>query len=137
MVTLRNFASPCAQSVVLVACDLTVSFVFVLFLAFFLQLSSPSAVISNVLSPRVTRGSLRHLSPDFDWNLLEQSSHFTATEDHALSTADSKGKEKNSAVRFHICLFAISIGFAISRVRSSGNAPKHARRNNSTSARQR
>ena len=47
------------------------------------------------LSPRVTRGSLRHLSPDFDWNLLEQSSHFTATEDHALSTADSKGKEKN------------------------------------------
>ena len=47
------------------------------------------------LSPRVTRGSLRHLSPDFDWNLLEQqSSHVTATEDHALSTADSKGKEK-------------------------------------------
>jgi len=24
----------------------------------------------------------------------QQSSHFTATEDHALSTADSKGKEK-------------------------------------------
>ena len=47
------------------------------------------------LSPRVTRGSLRHLSPDFDWNLLEQqSSHFTATEAHVLSTADSKGKEK-------------------------------------------
>ena len=47
------------------------------------------------LSPRVTRGSLHHLSPDFDWNLLEQQpSHFTATEDHALSTADSKGKEK-------------------------------------------
>jgi len=52
------------------------------------------------LSPRVTRGSLRHLSPDFDWNLLEQqSSHFTATEDHALSTADSKGKGKKGQER--------------------------------------
>jgi len=47
------------------------------------------------LSPRVTRGSLRHLSPDFDWNLLEQqSSHFTTTEDHTLSTADSKRERK-------------------------------------------
>ena len=47
------------------------------------------------VSPRVTCGRLRRLSPDFDWNLLEQqSSHFTATEDHALSTADSKAKEK-------------------------------------------
>ena len=47
------------------------------------------------LSPRVPRGSLRHLSPDFDWNLLEQqSSLVNATENHALSTAESKGRDK-------------------------------------------
>ena len=49
-------------------------------------------------SPRVTRGSLRHLSPDFDWDLLEQqTSHLNATEDNLPSlqfTADSKGKDK-------------------------------------------
>ena len=90
------FAPPCARSVVLVACDLTVSFVFLLFLAFFsFNFRRHPPLFPMSLSPRVTRSSLRHLSPDFDWNLLEQqSSHFTATEDHAPSTADSKGKEK-------------------------------------------
>lgn len=54
-------------------------------------------------SPRVTHGSLRHLSPDFDWDLLEeQTSHLNATnagatEDNLPSlqfTANSKGKDK-------------------------------------------
>ena len=54
-------------------------------------------------SPHVTRSSLRHLSPDFDWDLLEQqTSHLNATnagatEDNLPSlqfTADSKGKGK-------------------------------------------
>ena len=49
-------------------------------------------------SPRFNRGSLRHLSPDFDWDLLEQqTSHLNATEDNLPSlqfTADSNGKDK-------------------------------------------
>ena len=47
------------------------------------------------LSPCVTCDSLRYFSPDFDWNLLEQQSSLAnATEDHTLSTAESKGRDK-------------------------------------------
>ena len=39
-------------------------------------------------SPRVTRGSLRHLSPDFHWDYLEQqTSHLNAT--NAGATEDN------------------------------------------------
>ena len=69
-----------------------------------------SAVILPCLinSPCVTRGSLRHLSPDFNWDLSEQqTSHFNVTnegttEDNLPSlqfTAGSKGKDRKEKAK--------------------------------------